>query len=748
MTRAPQRTRLATAAMLALMSAQQAAAQEYPVLAMMRVEVVGIAPQPGLGIDREMLPYSVQSASSKTTRQAQAGNLTDFMARNLNGVNVNDISGSPFQNDVTFRGFRASPLLGASQGLSVYLDGVRVNEPFGDVVNWDMLPEAAIGSMLLAPGSNPLYGLNTLGGALALTSKSGRSHPGFEAEFTASDSGQRRLDLTYGASLDDNWHTLFAATAFDDAGWRDHSAGRIGNLFFKLGHTRGDTDWSVSVLGGQSRLTGNGLLPTALYDDNRRAAYTFPDQTRNRLVQTTFKLRQTLGQGAELSATAYVRNSRRDTVNGDVSDAFGDYVAGCGQDPSDCDSPPLHSAIFNTTSTRQRSEGLALHWSAATARHQLGAGVTIDRNRVSFAQFEQAGSFSAEREVLADPGEEREPASSVTGAARMLGAYASDTWTIRPGTHLTVSARFNHARVGNTLTNDSGPQAPETFTYRKLNPAIGITQDIGAGATIFANAAQSNRVPTVIELGCADPAQPCRLPVGLQSDPFLEQVVSRTIEAGLRWHAGDASLSASLYRTANRNDILFLSAGSSQQGYFSNFERTRHQGFDLSANKRFGQLDARVSYNYLEAVFDADGELFTGARNVSVTRGTRISGLPRHTLKLGLDWKPWAGFNLGADAQAVSSLVTQGNEDGLRPGWGIRGYALLNLRASYRLDPHWELFARITNVANRRYESYGAVATDLFPNGRQVEPRDGAAHARFVAPGAPRSIAAGIRATF
>ena len=156
---------------------------------------------------------------------------------------------------------------------------------------------------------------------------------------------------------------------------------------------------------------------------------------------------------------------------------------------------------------------------------------------------------------------------------------------------------------------------------------------------MFANVAQSNRVPTVIELGCADPAQPCRLPVGLQSDPFLEQVVSRTVEAGLRWHADDASLSASLYRTVNRNDILFLSTGASQQGYFSNFERTRRQGLDLAASKRFGQFDVRASYNYLEAVFDADGELFTGARNVSVTRGTRMAGLPRHTFKLAVDWK-------------------------------------------------------------------------------------------------------------
>lgn len=720
------RTRIA-AGVLSVLAVQQAEAQDYPLLAMLRVEVVGVAPQPGLGIDRASLPYAVQSAGSAVIRQAQAGNLTDFMARNLNGVNVNDISGSPFQNDITYRGFRASPVLGASQGMSVYLDGVRVNEPFGDVVNWDMLPEAAIGSVLLVPGSNPLYGLNTLGGALALTSKSGRSDPGFEAEFSASDSGRRRFDLTYGKRFD-SWHALVAATAFDDAGWRDHSAGKLGNLFFKLGHARGDSEWSVAVLGGQSRLRGNGLLPDALYDDNRRAAYTFPDETRNRLAQATFNFRQDLDGGAELSAAAYTRNSRRDTVNGDV----GDGVA---------------EANFNTTSTRQRSEGMALHWSATRDAHQLGVGATIDRNRVSFAQFEQAGAFIADRGVVANPGEEREPASSVTGAARMLGVYASDTWTIRTGSNLTLSARFNHARVGNTLTDDSGQQAPETFTYRKLNPAIGFAQEVG-GATVFANLAQSNRVPTVIELGCADPAQPCRLPVGLQSDPFLEQVVSRTIEAGLRWHAGHAALSASLYRTASRNDILFLSAGSARQGYFSNFARTLRQGVDLAASTRFGKLDARVSYNYLEAVFDADGQLFTGARDVGITRGTRIAGLPRHTFKLGLDWKLSPAMSIGADAQAISSLVTQGNEDGAHAGWGVRGYGLLNLRASYRFDAHWELFARITNVGDRRYESYGAVAADLFPHGRQVAQPSDAVHARFVAPGAPRSIAAGMRATF
>ena len=175
-----ERQRLATSALLALgaacaqaQPAPETPSPDGPLLAMATVDIVGMAPLPGMGIARNLLPYQVQSINSKTLSQGGGENLGELLARRLTGVNVNDISGSPFQGDLTFRGFRASPVLGTSQGISVYLDGVRVNEAFGDVVNWDMLPESAIASVLLVPGSNPLYGLNTLGGALALNSKSG-----------------------------------------------------------------------------------------------------------------------------------------------------------------------------------------------------------------------------------------------------------------------------------------------------------------------------------------------------------------------------------------------------------------------------------------------------------------------------------------------------------------------------------------------------------------------------------------------
>lgn len=785
----PVRLLLASAIALVLAPGRHAAAApetpDTPEAPMARVEVVGVVPFADSGSDPRLLPYAIQTLDRDALRDAQGGNLVATMARRLHGVNVNEIVGSPFQTDLSYRGFRASPLLGTSQGLSVYLDGVRVNEPFGDVVNWDMLPEAALGRLWLVPGSNPLYGLNTLGGAIALETRSGLADPGVEAALSFGEHGRRRADLAYGVRGQDGWHGFAAATLFDEDGWRDHSAGRLGNLFIKLGREGRATDWQFTLLGGRSRMLGNGLAPgyrdedgqiaPGLYEDDRHAVYTFPDRTRNRVLQGAFRLTHRLAGGSELTASAYVRNSRRDTVGGDVGDEYGDYALDCADgfladgtpaDPDECaftreDGEDLHPASLNTTSTRQRGQGASINLAHKVGVNQFNLGATWDRSRVRFAQFEQEAFFTSARGVEADEDEEVEPMSAVTGTARAYGVYGAATLALGPATHVTASARYNHAQVGNTLTTEDGPKPHEAFTYKRLNPSLGLTHVRGP-LTWFANIAQSNRVPTVIELGCADPEEPCRLPVGLQSDPYLKQVISRTLEAGLRGGRERAGFSATLYRTVNRDDILFGRAGISRAGYFSNFDRTRHQGADFGVHGQWRAWRAHADYSYLRATYDADGTLFTGARTVTVGPGTPIAGLPRHTLKLGLDWDLRPGLVLGADLQAVSHAATQGNEDGLiadaedgdaarRADWSVRGHAVLNLHASWRPAPGWELFARVSNVFDRRYESFGAIAVDMFPQGRLLQPHAGPvepAHARFVAPGAPRTFNAGVRYRF
>jgi outer membrane receptor protein involved in Fe transport len=768
-----------------MLAACAGAALAGPETPLSRVEVVGTLPFVDAGALRDELPYTVQVLDREALRGGGAERLTDALARGMNGVNVNDISGSPFQADVSYRGQRASPILGTAQGLSVYLDGVRVNEPFGDVVNWDMLPEAAIARVALVSGSNPLYGLNTLGGALALRTRSGLDESGFEAELGAGMAGRRRADLSYGAHTGSGWHGFAAATLFEEGGWRAHSAGRLGNLFAKAGHAGTRTSWSASFLLGQSRLIGNGLLPgvrdddgamlPGLYEADRGAAYTFPDQSRNRLRQLALELNQRLEQGIKLRVHAYLRSSRRASTGGDVSDEYADYVEDCDagfrsdgspRAPRSCaytraQGAALHTASLNTSVTSQVGSGIGAVLHGARAGHQFDLGATFDRSRIGFAQFEQPARFSAEREALADGDEEREPGSAVEGRSRALALFGFDSWAITQATSLTASARMNLAHVANTLSTGAGPQAPEAFRYRRLNPSLGLTHQAGP-FTWYANAAESNRVPTVIELGCADPGQPCRLPVGLQSDPYLKQVLARTIEAGVRADWGSIQASLGIWRTLNRDDILFVSAGVTHAGYFANFDRTLRQGMELDVDGRTGSLRWRLDYSLLHAVYDAEGALFTGARTVRVRPGMRIAGLPRHTLKLGVDWDAGQGIALGADLQALSSIVTQGNEDGSiadpedgeaarRVDWSVRGHALLNLHARWRPAPGWELFARASNVLDRRYESYGMVAPDLFPGGGLLRPHEARGellNARFVAPGAPRMLAAGLRYRF
>lgn len=723
-----------------------------------RVEVVGTSPLPGLGVDRELLPYATQQVRRDALDAAQAETLTDHLARRSPGMQINDIQGSPFQADLTFRGYRASGLLGAAQGLSVYLDGVRVNEPFGDVVNWDLVPEFALRSLAVLPGANPSFGLNTLGGAIVLSTVDGRSAPGLRAEL-GFGSGQRlRSEVGLGQQHAGGWHSYVGGTVFDEQGWRDHSPSRQALVMAKLGRADGADDWTLSLLGGRTTLVGNGLLPAYtldeddpptpdLYAQRRRAVYTHPDRTRHHLGQAALHVHRTLADGSALQALAYVRSTRRDTVNGDGAEAI---------DPLE---PDLNAAL-NTTATRQTAWGLAASVARRDGPHQWQVGASLDASRVRYRQLEQEGFFDAGRGVLAGD-DAAELSASVRGRASHLGLYATDTWRLAAATHLTGTLRYNRSRVSNTLTtvdDDTGvleAKPHESFRYTSVNPALGLTQQLGGALTLFGNLARNTRVPTVIELGCADPDEPCRLPAGLQSDPFLKQVRATSVELGLRWRpAAGQRLELSAFRTDNRDDIVFGSvSATSQLGYFQNFARTRHQGLDASWQGQWGALALSAGYSQLQATYQADGVLRMGERNVAIRAGTRIAGLPRHSARFAADWTPAPGLSVGADWQLLSSRGVQGNEDGLiedapstPQALRIAGYGLLHLRASWQLSPALTLVARVHNLLDRRYETYGALAETSFDaQGRYTGT---GAEALFVAPGAPRSAFVGLRLKF
>lgn len=285
-----------------------------------------LGPLDGLSLQQEQIPGNLQSIDSLTIQESMATSLGDLLNTHLQSINVNEYQGNPFQMDISYRGFSASPQLGTPQGLSVFLDGVRVNEPFGDVVNWDLIPMNAISSIDLFPGSNPLFGLNTLGGALALRSKNGFEDAGATLRFTGGSWDRKKGELNAG------WNNgvvggFISYTGFDEAGWRDNSPSQVNQGFIRLDWRGEKFNLKFSSLLVGNHLLGNGLIPKDLYQQNPNAVFTSPDSTENELQQFTLGGEWFFNDEWSLTGQIYRRQSNRQAVAGDIYEDFEDMEA-------------------------------------------------------------------------------------------------------------------------------------------------------------------------------------------------------------------------------------------------------------------------------------------------------------------------------------------------------------------------------------------------------------------------------------
>jgi outer membrane receptor for Fe3+-dicitrate len=284
-----------------------------------------VGPLPGLGLTKEEIPGNVQSISAKEIKEAHSLSITDLMNRKLQSVTVNDYQGNPFQMDVQYRGFTAGPQIGTPQGLSVFLDGIRMNEPFGDVVNWDMIPMNALAGVDVFPGSNPIFGLNTLGGAFAMKTKDGFNNAGVDAEVLTGSYGRKYLQAEAG------WNNgtvgLFGAgNFFMEDGWRNNSPSKVNQFFGKASYRGDKLDLNLSTLWVGTDLTGNGLVPTNFYEQDRRSNFTSPDVTKNRLSQFQLSGSYFLNDTFTVTGQIYRRNSRRNQRNADVYTDYGNQA--------------------------------------------------------------------------------------------------------------------------------------------------------------------------------------------------------------------------------------------------------------------------------------------------------------------------------------------------------------------------------------------------------------------------------------
>lgn len=732
-------------------------------LSLPAIEVIGVLPVKGLDQPKRDIPSSIQSIDQRTMRINDAASLPELMNAQLNGVTVNEIQGNPFQADVNYRGFTASPLLGTPQGLSVYQDGVRINEPFGDSVNWDLIPRQAIASIDLIPGSNPLFGLNTLGGALSIHTRSGLDGAGSSVEAGGGSFGRRTASADFSGKVGERG-VYIAGTTFREEGWRDFSPSKVDQLFGKLSHHNGPLEMDLTWTHATTDLTGNGLLPDSMLQVRRERIFTQPDRTQNRLNLLSINTGYWLNEESRLSAMLYHRRNRTQTLNGDVNDEFeggpndGDTGANGGLGFND------ETAASNRTRSTQSSWGGTLQWSRQDDNNHVAFGAAYDASRTSFSQTTEEGIFDAQRGVIQGSGEILD--NQLIGTTRNGSLFATDTWKPSSALTITTSLRYNRTRVA---THDQGPKAPALegdFTYTKLNPSLGVSWQLTSAVMAFASAGQGNRAPSPIELGCADPANPCSLPNAMQSDPYLKQVVTRTLEAGLRRQSGRLKWNAAAFSAENHDDILFVGTSTSQ-GYFTNFGRTRRQGAQLDLSTKYGAMDWRVGYSYVKATYRSSACLLSpdnssrgmdarcAADEVHVQPGNRLPGIPLHSLKLGADYAVNDRWLLTANATGYSRQYVRGNENNAHQAGGkffgsgeAKGYAVLDLGVRVTLDRGWALSGRVNNLFDRHYASAGALGQNPFNAAGMFQTHSGQwQHETFYAPGAPRSVYFGFRLT-
>jgi iron complex outermembrane recepter protein len=724
------------------------------------VETIDVIGTPlGSKLDAERAAANVQSATAEELRAQGALDLADFMKRNLASVFVNDAQSNPLQPDVQYRGFTGSPLLGLPQGLAIYQDGVRLNEPFGDTVNWALIPESAIETVYLLPGSNPLFGLNALGGAIAIETKNGFASPGTRAELLAGSFGRTSVQAETGGTFGDGLGYFVTASHLNEDGWRDYSPTNANQLFATLGMHGDGTSVDVGLTYADTNLVGNGAAPVDLLATDRRAVFTHPDETRSHLALLNATAEQHVSSAVTLTGNLYVRDSRSRTLNGDDSDfaqcatAPGFICDGSGTLALDANgtaiaaTPGVEGATVNRTETDQSTTGFSFQALVATSQdqreNQLTIGVAHDGSQVDFAASSELGSLDSKRRAVPGGVFVGDAFTDLEATIQNTGLYFTDTLSFGERTALTLSGRYNRTSI--VLEDRLGDELSGNHTFTHFNPGVGITTRLRDALTFYASMSRANRAPSPVELTCADENDPCRLPNAFVADPPLKQVVATTLETGLRGRFQNGQWHASVFRTVNGDDILFISAGAlTNEGYFANVGKTRRDGVELSLS---GAAGARTSwsldYTHLDATFR---ESFLVASpnhpaqvggEIPVIVGDRLPLIPQRLWKAGLNVVATKSLTLGADVLAAAGIYHRGDEANLLAP--LPGYSVLNLRAEYRLSERASLFANLDNVLDKRYATFGVLGDAGGVLGAGFD------DPRFLGPGAPRAAWIGVR---
>ena len=740
--------------------AQQMAAGEAPE----HVIVYGTLPDSDIGQDVGKVPGEVQSLSADQLTAQHGATVLDALGDQTAGMALSDSQGNAMFQDLRFHGFEASPLQGVAQGIAVYQNGVRLNEAFGDTVNWDAIPQIAIARMDVW-SSNPVFGLNSLGGAINLVMKNGFNWQGAALSVQGGTYGHGMGTAQYGfAGSDLSFYS--AVEAATDSGWRLHSPSGLVRLYTDAGWRAGNSELHLVASGSMSGLGVVGPTPIELLQQASDSVYTYPQTTHNLIGSLALNDKTQLADNWQLEASAYVRAirqrhvdgndgnfescSKKSSYGGDLclqDDAFGTPPGGktlAFRNQFVIMNPagqvfPFDNAITYGTIDRTFTDSVTQGGTVQVTSNQqlLGlanyftAGGSIDHGAIGFQSNSTLGREFPNLDVAVD--------TSVPGAGNIVhtlgnlgyapvslgattdyyGLYAVDALDLTDALTLTAGLRINAADISGRDRSGVATELNGSHGYGHVNPMAGVTYKLGDAVSLFGGYSEANRAPTPLELDCASQTLPCLLENSLVADPPLAQVVTHTFQAGARGSfgglIGDDHLTwnATFFRSDSDNDIIPLASTIAGHGYYTNVPLTRRQGVDLTTDYRGEEWSAYINYSYLDATYQFTGTLASPTNpnsdnngNVLVTPGNHIPMSPADTLKAGADVTVMNGLSLGVQLVVTGSQYFDGDPSNLNSK--LPGYVAVNLRAAYDITPQWQIFGLVDNVLDNHSATYGA----------------------------------------
>jgi iron complex outermembrane receptor protein len=641
----------------------------------------------------------------------------------LPGVTLSNQTGSASQADIRVRGFAVSPIVGLPQSVSVFVDGVRVNEADASQVHLSLIPSAAVERIELIRGPVGVFGKNSIAGALNFVTRRASGGPTLTAEIQGGSYGAASGTLLASGTRGPV-DALFVGSYGRTDGWRLLERSEELSLFGKVGWRGERTDAWLSYTFEADSLEGPGPLPESWLQgaplppdvtdppsDRRRLQYTGGkgDAFTPRLHFVSGKIDRALSDAWTLQANAFGRFADFRQTNDNLSE------------PDALGVTDINSIGSTLQLSHQPHAGLLIAAGAEWTRND----VDIEIHEVPNRTF---------------PGITPSIAEHLRTDEDNLGAFAETWWEVAAGVALYGSLRYDHVRLPVQDLLDPSDSGDNTFS--ELSGGVGLSGELGGGVSAFGGYGRGFRAPVILEVTCADPADPCQLPFELGPDPPLNPVKSDTWQAGFRLARGATQASIVGYWMEVDDDIFnVVDAATPTRGYFTNLDHTRRVGLEASVVTRplrvAPELSVTSSLGWTRATFQSPADLASPLLDPEpVEPGDRFPMVPELSAALGARYDR-GQVRIGFDATWTGGQFLIGDERNKEVFPRLDATTIMDVHGQWRLG-RATLFAEVANVFDTNFDASGV----LSENGRATGEVE-----RFLTPGRPRRLTAGLRVT-